>query len=128
MSRAQIEPMLNEIWNAGKTPRLMIDARHKDVIIPEHVREKHKERLPIDLKAEYPLNLEYTDAAIIVDLAFNGAVRCTIPWERIYIVMIAGTNLGAPVGKHPKDTDIIDDKTPAAPVKRKFGVIRGGKA
>lgn len=125
--------VLDKIWNAGHTPRLYVNATHEDVIIPEWLREKHREHLVLDLLASYPMNIEFDLEKLSADLAFNGTVtRCTIPWKRITTLINRDTGHGVRV----TDPELMDAgvkklanvmKEPEPPKKRKFGVIDGGK-
>ncbi len=87
-TRIVIKTLLDQIWNDGHTPQLVVDARSKDVIVPENIREAWGNKLKLNLLASYPLNLTTERDALRADLAFNGSVtRCAIPWERIYGVV-----------------------------------------
>lgn len=126
----RIQAALDRIWNAGHTPKIVVDSSHKDVVIPEFVRAKWKENLPIDLLASYPLNLTYSETGISVDLAFSGSVcRCTFPWTRIRLVIDreAGT-----VFKGETDADVEPQVPPILEVPPVRGwsprVIKGGKS
>ncbi len=100
-----IQAAIDDIWNAGHTPRLQIDARRKDVIVPEFVKTKWGARLVLDLDASWPLNLEANQSGIQVDLAFQGTVtRCALPWESIYVVLDRSTGRGFVIEAHvPED-------------------------
>ena len=90
-----IQIALDAIWNIGHTPKIVVDATQADVVVPEHIREKWGVHLPIDLNASYPLNLDYSENGIQVDLAFSGNVcRCTFPWVMIYLVIDRDTGSG----------------------------------
>lgn len=129
MHYTKIKDLLDAIWNDGKTPMLLIDARHKDVIIPEHIREKWKEALAINLKAADPLNIVFTETAIEVDLAFNHTLmRCTLPWHRIYSIIISGTNQGFRLQAEPglQQPKASEEEAPKRGWKPR--VIKGGKS
>ena len=100
-----IQQAIEDIWEAGHTPRIQVDARREDVSVPESVKTRWGARLVLDLDAAWPLNLEYGPEGIAVDLAFQGQVtRCTLPWEAIYVVLDRSTGRGVVVEAHlPKD-------------------------
>jgi stringent starvation protein B len=76
------------IWSEGCTPKILVDATHKDVVVPEFVRKRYGDALPLNLAASMPLNIVADDSSISADLAFDGVVmRCVIPWNRIYVVI-----------------------------------------
>jgi len=127
-----LKKILDAIWNAGHTPRVILDATHKDVIVPEYLRAKHKTQLVFDLQANYPLNIEFDMECFRADLAFSGSTtRCTVPWRRISAIIDRDTGNGVRVTDPEKMIDEVpladEDKTPVEPPKRKFGVIQGGK-
>ncbi|UJR86814.1 ClpXP protease specificity-enhancing factor SspB [Sandaracinus amylolyticus] len=109
MRRAEIHhpihAAIDDIWNAGHTPRIQVDARRDDVVVPEFVKTKWGARLVLDLDASWPLNLTTSAAGIEVDLAFQGQVtRCTLPWASIYVVLDRATGRGIVIESHlPKD-------------------------
>lgn len=100
-----IQQAIEDIWEAGHTPRIQVDARREDVSVPESVKARWGARLVLDLDAAWPLNLEYAAEGIAVDLAFQGQVtRCTLPWEAIYVVLDRSTGRGVVIEAHlPKD-------------------------
>jgi stringent starvation protein B len=100
-----IQQAIEDIWEAGHTPRIQVDARRGDVSVPESVKTRWGARLVLDLDAAWPLNLEYGEDGIAVDLAFSGQVtRCTLPWEAIYVVLDRSTGRGVVIESHlPKD-------------------------
>lgn len=100
-----IQQAIEDIWKAGHTPRIQLDARRADVEVPQSVREKWGARLVLDLDAAWPLNLEYDSDGIAVDLAFQGHVsRCKLPWVSIYVVLDRATGRGVVIEPHlPED-------------------------
>ncbi len=130
-----LKKLLDHIWNEGHTPRLIINATHKDVIIPDWLRAQHKDHLVLDLQADYPLNIEFDPEKFSVDLAFSGTVvRCTVPWSRIAVVVDRNTGQGykfvpeVPANDDtPRQVAMPSTEEPATEPKRKFGVIQGGK-
>jgi stringent starvation protein B len=100
-----IQQAIDDIWKIGHTPRIQVDARRADVIVPEFVKTKWGARLVLDLDASWPLNLSYHEAGIELDLAFQGLVsRCTLPWEAIYVVLDRATGAGVVIEAHmPRD-------------------------
>lgn len=115
-----IQAAIDDIWNAGHTPRLQIDARRRDVIVPPFVKTKWGARLVLDLDASWPLNFEASKSGILVDLAFQGTVtRCTLPWESIYVVLDRSTGRGVVVEAHvPEDHAAEPAETPSPPKLR----------
>jgi stringent starvation protein B len=110
-----IQAAIDDIWNAGHTPRLQIDARRKDVVVPEFVKAKWGARLVLDLDASWPLNFEANQTGVQVDLAFQGTVtRCTLPWESIYVVLDRSTGRGFVIEAHVPE-DGADESAKAAP-------------
>lgn len=106
-----IQAAIDDIWNAGHTPRIQIDARRKDVIVPPFVKAKWGARLVLDLDASWPLHFEASKSGIQVDLAFQGTVtRCTLPWESIYVVLDRSTGRGFVVEAH-----VPEDRAPESP-------------
>ncbi len=100
-----IQQGIEKLYAAGKTPRIRLDARRNDVVVPEHVRERWKDSLVIDLDPGYPLNLVYDDDGLHCDLAFAGQVtRCTFPWQSIYGLFDRASGQGVQIASHlPKD-------------------------
>lgn len=96
-----IQAAIEDIWSVGHTPRLQIDARREDVVVPEFVKSRWGPRLVLDLDATWPLNFEATKSGVGVDLAFQGIVtRCTLPWESIYVVIDRSTGRGIAIETH----------------------------
>lgn len=134
-----MKKVLDTIWNAGHTPKLLVDATYDDVEIPDYVKKRWGARLPLDLNASYPLNVDFTEQDIQVDLAFNGHVaRCIVPWKRIYAIIDCESGQGITVPSHaPKVTNAaVVEGAVAAPEEaapqphRGFvpRVIKGGKS
>jgi stringent starvation protein B len=110
-----IHAAIEEIWEAGHTPRLQVDARREDVELPEHVKEKWGARLVLDLDAAWPLQFEASEAGIQVDLAFQGVVsRCVLPWRSIYVVLDRLTGRGFVIEEHLPP----DEAAPGTPAPR----------
>jgi len=123
--------LLDKLWSSGDTPKIFVDARHKDVVVPEHVRAQWGPRLIIDLVASYPLNLSYDEDALRVDLAFAGSMmRCSFPWNRIYTVASRDTGSGVVIKANLPEVNHPAEVTEAVAEERKkspFRVIKGGK-
>lgn len=119
-----IQHAIEDIWKAGHTPRVQVDARRDDVTVPESVKARWGARLVLDLDAAWPLNLTYDAKGIAVDLAFQGHVtRCELPWESIYVVLDRATGRGVVIESHlPKDEGADADAgmrpTPVQPAPR----------
>ena len=96
-----IQAAIEDVYAAGHTPRLQIDARRKDVGVPDTVRRSWQARLVIDLDPSYPLALEYDAGGLSVDLAFQGVVsRCRFGWHAVYAVIDRSTGRGIVVEGH----------------------------
>jgi len=96
-----IQAAIEDIWDAGHTPRIQVDARRPDVVVPESVKSRWGARLVLDLDASWPLELETSESGLAVDLAFQGVVtRCTLPWESIYVVLDRSTGRGIVIESH----------------------------
>lgn len=113
-----IQQAIEDIWAAGHTPRVQVDARRDDVVLPESVKTRWGSRLVLDLDAAWPLNLAYGEKGIEVDLAFQGHVtRCTLPWAAIYVVLDRVTGRGIVVESHlPQGEE--PDVAPPRPMPR----------
>lgn len=123
-----LKNLLDHLWNKGHTPRLIIDATHKDVLIPEWLRAQHKNHLVLDLDAKYPLNITFDVVSLAADFAFSGTTtRCTIPWDRVMVVVDRDTGEGFKAVPVVPANDTEPSTTPEPP-KKKFSVIKGGKA
>jgi stringent starvation protein B len=110
-----IQAAIEDIWSLGHTPRLQIDARREDVVVPEFVKSRWGARLVLDLDATWPLNFEATKSGLGVDLAFQGIVtRCTLPWESIYVVLDRSTGRGIAIETH-MPADGAGEEPKAAP-------------
>ena len=116
-----IQEGIEKLHAAGKTPRIRIDARRNDVVVPAHVRAKWQESLVIDLDPSYPLNLVYAPEGIDVDLAFAGLVsRCTFPWPSIYGLFDRASGQGVQIVSHVPPTELPEALrvAPASPKLR----------
>jgi stringent starvation protein B len=110
-----IQRAMDEIWNAGHTPRIHVDASRADVVVPDSVRATWGARLILDLEANMPLNLEYDAEQMHLDLAFRGLVaRCHLPWRSIYVVLDRTTGQGFVIEAHLPD----ELKSPPAAERR----------
>lgn len=127
-----LKKVLDAIWNAGHTPKVVVDATHDDVVMPDYIKDRWGNQMPIDLDAKNPLNIDFDEEGVHADLAFNGHVaRCTLPWRRIYIVIDRETGQGIRLHDHAP----VANDSPAAvagdsPPARGFvpRVIKGGKS
>ena len=82
---------IEQAWDAGHTPRLLVLGDRPGVKLPHDVIERYDGApVPLDFKPEDPLNPTFNAEGCALDLAFHGTVmRCVIPWNTI----IAVTNL-----------------------------------
>lgn len=113
-----IAKAIEDVLLAGHTPRVHVDARRRDVEVPDHVRERWQARLVIDLDPSWPLRLEYGDDGLGVDLAFQGIVtRCTFGWKAIYVVLDRATGRGTVIEAQlpPHELPEADLHVPASP-------------
>jgi len=98
---------IEQIYESGGTPRLVIDARRADVVVPDHVRAKWAEKLVIDLDAAYPLDLVYDPDGVHASLAFSGVIaRCMFAWSSIYRVIDRRDGRGIVVPAHEPPTEL----------------------
>lgn len=101
---------IEQLYAAGATPRLMIDARRADVVVPDFLRAKWAAQLVIDLDAAYPLDLAYDTDGVHANLAFSGVVtRCTFSWPSIYQVIDRGTGRGIMIPAHEPAVELPAD-------------------
>ncbi len=139
---------IEQLYAAGMTPRLFIDGRRADVVIPDFVRLKWAERLVIDLKASDPLDLEYDADALHATLAFSGyVVRCSFAYASIYAILDRASGNGIPIPAHepppelppallhasfePKPvTEVVESKegTPPPKLAPALAAVGGGAA
>lgn len=96
-----IQRAIEDVYATGHTPRVQVDARRVDVMVPEFIRKQWQARLVIDLDPSYPLNLAYTKEGLEVELAFAGQVtRCLFGWLSIYAIIDRSTGRGIVVESH----------------------------
>lgn len=117
-----IAKAIEDVFAAGHTPRIHVDARRTDVTVPDHVRERWQARLVIDLDASWPLRLEHLPEGVAVDLAFSGLVsRCVFGWDAIYVVLDRATGRGTVIEGHLPPHELPEALTytaePARPVR-----------
>lgn len=113
-----IAKAIEDVLLAGHTPRVHVDARRRDVVVPDHVRERWQARLVIDLDPSWPLRLEYGEDGLGVDLAFQGIVtRCTFGWKAIYVVLDRATGRGTVIEAQlpPHELPEIELHVPVGP-------------
>lgn len=90
-----VQSVVESLYEAGRCPRLHVNALWDGVVCPDFIREQWRERLIIDLDANYPLDLSFDDQGIEADLSFGGFVtRCSFPWGSIYVVADRATGHG----------------------------------
>ena len=90
-----VQSVIESLNAAGRCPRLHVNADFDGVECPDFVREKWRERLVIDLDPSYPLDLQFADEGLEVNLSFGGHVsRCVFPWGAIYVVADRNTGRG----------------------------------
>lgn len=113
---------IEDVLEAGHTPRVQLDARRNDVTVPDHVRARWGARLILDLDPSWPLAMEHTKEALEVDLAFQGIVdRCRLGWASIYAIVDRATGQGTvfrenlPLETLPSELAYEGLERPAAP-------------
>jgi stringent starvation protein B len=90
-----VQSVVESLYEAGRCPRLHVNALWDGVVCPDFIREQWRERLIIDLDANYPLDLRFDDEGIAADLSFGGFItRCAFPWGSIYVVADRATGHG----------------------------------
>lgn len=114
-----IKKIIDDIWKLGHVPMISVDARHDDVHVPEHIRQKYMSELNINLDPSDPLNFAFDEEGISVDLAFNYHVaRCRFPWRRIYVIMDVQVGRGALLSAHEplpmEPVDLLQQKIDVA--------------
>lgn len=115
-----IHAAIEDVYAAGHTPRLQIDARRADVEVPGSVRRTWQARLVIDLDPSYPLDLAYDPDGVSVDLAFQGNVsRCRFPWSGIYAVIDRSTGRGIVVEAHLPPAELASELAWVDPTSRR---------
>ena len=126
-----IQRAVEDVYATGHTPRLQVDARRVDVVVPEFIRKQWQARLVIDLDPSYPLNLEYTKVGVEVDLAFQGQItRCVFSWSSIYAIIDRSTGRGIVVEAHLPPAELeaaliwVDKPKPAPKNGRKPSPLR----
>lgn len=126
--RESITTALDKLFAAGAIPQIVIDGTCKGVIAPDHILRRFGQRLPIDLRPEYPLNIVHTEEALEVDLAFSGDTwRCVFPWRSIYSVrdFRTGAGIEIEVNKPSSTFPSAEETTPQRPSGLRL--IKGGK-
>lgn len=126
-----IQRAIEDVYATGHTPRVQVDARRVDVMVPEFIRKQWQARLVIDLDPSYPLNLAYTKEGLEVELAFQGQVtRCLFGWLSIYAIIDRSTGRGIVVESHlpPAELDAallwVEKPKPAPKNGRKASPLR----
>ena len=129
-----IQQGIEKLYAAGKTPRIRLDARRNDVVVPEHVRERWQDSLVIDLDPGYPLNLAFADDGVHCDLAFAGHVsRCTFAWPSIYGLFDRASGQGVQIAAHLPKAELpealrVVPKSPPKKVRALSSVKSDGRA
>ncbi len=86
--------LIEALHEAERCPRLIVNGKLPEVLIPEHIREDWGECLPIDLDPTYPLNLSADETGFHCCLSFGMPYDCFFPWEAIYVVQDRETQQG----------------------------------
>ena len=80
---------------------IYVNALFDGVVCPDEIRARWRERLILDLDANYPLDLNYDEVGLSADLSFGGVVtRCTFPWGAVYVVADRATGRGIVLDQH----------------------------
>lgn len=100
-------------------PRLLVNALVDGVIVPDHIREKWGNALPIDLEPSYPLELQMTDEGLACCLSFGGPFECFFPWKSIYVVQDRATQMGVVVEDNvPQSVQVQKEMADGVVLKR----------
>jgi len=117
------------LFERGAITQLTIDARRRDVSIPDFLRDCGA-RLVIDVIPSDQIHAEIGEDAIEVTLAFRGCIeRCTFPWSAVWCAIERGTLHGASLAEEPAAPE--NPWTPVVPMPKKrsgLTLVRGGKA
>lgn len=124
-----IQQGIEKLYAAGKTPRIRVDARRNDVIVPDKIRERWQDSLVIDLDPNFPLNLVYGADGVHVDLAFAGLQsRCTFSWPSIYGLFDRASGQGVQIASHLPKAELPEplrvEKARPAPKLRSLSGMR----
>ncbi len=121
-----VQSVVESLYEAGRCPRLHVNALWDGVVCPDFIREQWKERLIIDLDASYPLDLTFGDNGLSADLSFGGYVtRCEFPWEAVYIVADRATGRGIVLDRNmPESVRALFQKSRAESAKAKTPDLR----
>jgi stringent starvation protein B len=96
-----VQKVVESLYAAGRCPRLHVNALFEGVVCPDEIRARWRERLILDLDANYPLDLKYDDIGLSADLSFGGVVtRCVFPWGAVYVVADRATGRGIVLDQH----------------------------
>ena len=96
-----VQKVVESLYAAGRCPRLHVNALSDGVVCPDEIRARWRERLILDLDANYPLDLNYDEVGLSADLSFGGVVtRCTFPWGAVYVVADRATGRGIVLDQH----------------------------
>lgn len=110
--RYLIQQWVEALHDNEQCPRLMIDATTEGVMVPEQVKDKWGEAMPIDLDPTFPLKLRMTERGIDCSLSFGGPHDCHFPWRSIYVVQDRETQIGIVVEDNlPADFNLDDGAT-----------------
>jgi len=101
----QVQKVVESLYAAGRCPRLHVNALLEGVVCPDEIRARWRERLILDLDANYPLDLNYDETGVSADLSFGGIVtRCVFPWAAVYVVADRATGRGIVLDQHLPDS------------------------
>ena len=114
-----IQQFIEALHADEQCPRLLVNALVDGVVVPDHIREKWGNALPIDLEPNYPLELQMTDEGLACCLSFGGPFECFFPWKSIYVVQDRATQMGVVVEDNvPKSMQIQKEMTDGVVLKR----------
>lgn len=105
----------------AQCPRLMVDATADGVDVPQHVRDRWAEAMPIDLDPAYPLELAMTDDGVDCVLSFGVPYACHIPWSAIYVVQDRDSQVGVVIEENlpPRFVLETEEHVPPGPAVRR---------
>lgn len=114
-----IKQFIEALHADEQCPRLLVNALVEGVVVPDHVREKWGNALPIDLEPNYPLELQMTDEGLACCLSFGGPFECFFPWRSIYVVQDRETQMGVVVEENvPKTMQLQKEMADGVVLKR----------
>jgi hypothetical protein len=79
-NRLAVTSLIKRLHEEGRCPRLVVNALHPDVQVPDELKEQWGQVMPIDLDPAYPLELQIDAEGVSCTLSFQHIARCVFPW------------------------------------------------